>query len=108
MPRAPLRVCSTCGTPGCTQHVRGAWRSTPPPPRIRGRTLQRLRLELYARDPRCAVCRRVLLPSQMIRDHIVNLKAGGQDIVENTQILCGPCHDLKTAEESKQGSHGRS
>src|SRR5678816_2781270 len=103
MPSAPLRACGTSGTPGCQEHRRPAWSSTTPVERIRGRKLQRLRLELWDRDPRCRVCRRVLLPSQMIRDHIVNLQAGGQDIAENTQGLCEACHTLKTEEEKKRG-----
>lgn len=32
-------------------------------------------------------------------DHIVSLDKGGEDILENTQGLCKPCHAEKTAED---------
>jgi 5-methylcytosine-specific restriction protein A len=101
MPTAALRACATCGTPGCTVHVTQPWAN--PPPRIRGRKLQALRLALWAKEPQCRACQRVLLPSQMVRDHIIPLCDGGHDVEENTQPLCQVCSDTKSAEEAKRG-----
>ncbi len=35
-------------------------------------------------------------------DHIVNRNQGGKDELDNIQILCGPCHNRKTAKERKR------
>jgi 5-methylcytosine-specific restriction endonuclease McrA len=45
----------------------------------------------------------VIALTDMIRDHIVSLKEGGQDIEENTQALCFRCNKAKTEEESTRG-----
>jgi len=39
-----------------------------------------------------------------IIDHIVNLKAGGQDVAENREPVCRECHLKKTQQEA---AHGR-
>ena len=33
-------------------------------------------------------------------DHIINLKAGGTNTLDNTQWLCKPCHMHKTQQEA--------
>lgn len=110
MPLAPPRPCT--GAPACpnyqgqcpTHPTRAAWRgTTPPPPRIRGQKLQKLRLELWEKDPHCQMCRRLLAPRDMVRDHIVNLADRGADTQENSQILCKPCHREKTTREAQRG-----
>ena len=30
-------------------------------------------------------------------DHVIELAAGGDDSIENLQVLCNPCHKAKTA-----------
>jgi 5-methylcytosine-specific restriction protein A len=87
--------------------VRPAWGHAQPVERVRGRKLQRLRLELWDKDPHCATCKRLLLPEQMIRDHIVPLAEGGLDVEQNTQPLCKKCSDAKTQAESARGVRRR-
>lgn len=108
MPQAALRPCATCHQVGCTAHVRPAWGSARPVQRIRGRKLQRLRMDLWAKEPQCRVCKRVLLPKQMIRDHVINLADGGADDTTNEQPICQPCHDAKTQREAQRGARLKS
>lgn len=68
--------------------------------RAMGRINQRLRRELFEEHPLCARCEaqgRVTLAT--IRDHVVAFVNGGSETPENTQALCKPCHDDKTAED---------
>jgi 5-methylcytosine-specific restriction protein A len=44
----------------------------------------------------CAKCPCRVLPSAADVDHVVPLALGGEDIDSNVQILCRPCHKLKT------------
>ena len=71
---------------------------------MRGRKLQRLRNQLFDKQPLCVLC---LLKGRTtvatIRDHVVPLAEGGLDDETNTQPICEECHELKTAEESKRG-----
>lgn len=30
-------------------------------------------------------------------DHVIELAAGGDDSIDNVQVLCSPCHKVKTA-----------
>lgn len=39
-------------------------------------------------------------------DHIVPLWMGGRESASNRQTICKPCHDAKSAEESKLRSGG--
>jgi len=107
MPMAPLRPCRTCGTVGCHQHVKKAWAPSRPVPRIRGSKLQHLRDRLFTRQPLCVLCLakgRTTLAT--IRDHIVNLQAGGTDTDDNTQAVCADCHAAKTQREALNGRGG--
>lgn len=64
-----------------------------------------MRRELFNAQPLCVLCERegrVTLAT--VRDHIINLADGGQDVRSNTQPLCAECHAIKTAEESKRGT----
>ena len=62
---------------------------SPPPPRVKAR--------IWKRDPDCFKCG---LPTNDVRkpqfDHIVALVNGGENRESNLQILCVPCHRLKT------------
>jgi 5-methylcytosine-specific restriction protein A len=72
--------------------------------RIRGRQLQTLRRELFAREPLCRLCTvsgRTTLAT--IRDHIVPLAEGGTDDMSNIQPLCAACSDAKTQAEAQRG-----
>ena len=101
-----------CSTPGCYAPVtsgrcaacrRSAWHAASPVPRIRGERLQRLRFDLWVRDPHCQRCGQLILPSEAIRDHVINLRAGGSDTEDNVQLLCLACHGAKTHAESQRG-----
>jgi 5-methylcytosine-specific restriction enzyme A len=107
MPTAALRPCSVCRQLGCTQHKRQDWDHEHPRTRIRGRRLQRLRHDLFSKQPLCVLClAKGRTTIATIRDHIVNLARGGQDVPENTQAICVPCHDEKTQRESVMGRSG--
>jgi 5-methylcytosine-specific restriction endonuclease McrA len=69
--------------------------------RIRGRALQEIRKQHFARFPLCAECQkhgRITLATEL--DHIVALANGGKDFDEdagtNRQGLCSECHEAKT------------
>lgn len=105
---APPRLCSVpkCGRPNCQQHQPIAWRprTTPAVPRIRGRRLQQLRAQLFARQPWCVECEKTSRRTPAtIRDHVIPLAEGGRDDASNEQALCVRCSDAKTAIESQRG-----
>jgi 5-methylcytosine-specific restriction protein A len=73
--------------------------------RIRGRKLQALRAQLFRQQPLSVICQAEGRTSvATIRDHIIPLAEGGQDVEQNTQALCETCADLKTQQESARGS----
>ncbi len=90
------------GSGRCDKHPRQAWNKKPDAPkRVTGRKLQRLRDELFSRNPLCVECERqgrVTLATQ--RDHIKPLGEGGEDTEDNTQGLCKPCHEAKSLQEA--------
>jgi 5-methylcytosine-specific restriction endonuclease McrA len=49
----------------------------------------------------CNNCGATRVPLQ--QDHIINIAAGGLDVVANMQWLCHPCHDAKTKLEQQAG-----
>ena len=51
---------------------------------------------------KCKGCKK-LLPAAAQVDHVVPLSAGGDDKMDNMQILCANCHAEKTRREAKQG-----
>ena len=75
--------------------------------RIRGRKLQAARLRIWAEDPHCAMCRRlVAYPDGFELDHKQALNKGGSNDDDNMQVLCvertpdgikSGCHIKKTA-----------
>lgn len=113
MPQAAPKPCTQVGcntlvrdgSGRCAKHPKPAWAKKPrATKRITGRTLQRLRAELFARNPLCVECQRhgrVTLATQ--RDHIKSLEEGGEDNEDNTQGLCFDCHAAKSKAESVRG-----
>jgi len=68
--------------------------------RINGVTLQKRRLVVWKKDPHCVMCGRLTeYPHGFELDHKIPLYLGGEDVIENTQILCSGedgCHRKKT------------
>ena len=103
----PPRRCTVCrglvvGRCAC----RKPWMQARPVDRIRGRKLQQMRLDLFTRQPLCALCQTMTPPRitiATIRDHIVPLAEGGRDDDSNAQPLCDACSDAKSQAESKRG-----
>lgn len=61
--------------------------------RITGRTLQKRREEVYLNsNGLCAMCGRVVLFNDYELHHTIPLYQGGEDIIENTEVLCIQCH----------------
>lgn len=117
MPASALRPCAEPRCPvlvrsgRCVAHggERKPWVTSAATPRLRGPANQNRRKALFQREPLCRLCAaggRVTLAT--IRDHIVNLKAGGAEgTIENEQPLCKDCHRIKTQAESRQGAMAR-
>lgn len=93
------------GSGRCAQHPRAAWsKPANSTKRITGRKLQRLRAELFTRDPLCVMCREqgiVKLATQ--RDHIKPLAEGGTEDDDNTQGLCTDHNKEKGLAEALRG-----
>lgn len=113
MPSAAPRPCTYpgCGrlvhdgTGRCHQHPRPTWAKRPDVvKRITGRRLQRMREELFRRQPLCEMC----LPKGVFtlatqRDHRIPLEEGGTDTTDNEQALCEECHEAKSLQERLRG-----
>lgn len=79
--------------------------------RMTGSKLQSRRLKMWANDPHCVMCDRVVAyPHGFELDHIVALDHGGADDESNLQVLCVHwaddgsklgCHAVKTADERR-------
>lgn len=104
MPWSAPNRCLRCGRAGCTEHVLEDWKTSKPIHRMRGRGLQRERDRLFREHHyTCAVCGRVKLPMDLVRDHTIPLAEGGQDVRENTRPVCLDCHKPKSDEEARRG-----
>jgi 5-methylcytosine-specific restriction protein A len=68
-----------------------------PTANARGYTAQWQKISAQARaaQPWCSKCRAT---SDLVADHIVPLRSGGQSIIENVQVLCRSCNSKKTQE----------
>jgi 5-methylcytosine-specific restriction endonuclease McrA len=87
--------------PGCKAFV--SWAKNPNNEGKRTRTstvnLNSVRLFHKQKEPRCFFCLRIKdelgAHETLTLDHIEELDKGGEDRVENLQILCTACHKLK-------------
>lgn len=77
--------------------------------RIAGGRLTARRLDMWSTDPHCKRCGELTTyPSGFQLDHIVPLTSGGHDVEANCQVLCHPCHAVKTREDmARHGSRGK-
>lgn len=53
---------------------------------------------------KCESCGQVLLPAEWECDHLVPIRRGGTNAIENLRVLCKPCHRSKTATERRAGT----
>ena len=68
--------------------------------RIRGTSWMNTRQRIMRRDKyTCAGCGLIRMDHQV--DHVVPLEQAGSNEDCNLQLLCTPCHDVKTAHEAK-------
>ena len=62
------------------------------------------RLKLYKQQGKCCqLCKNKLEINYVQIDHIKALANGGTNDIENLQILCKPCHYVKTKDEAENG-----
>jgi 5-methylcytosine-specific restriction endonuclease McrA len=68
----------------------------------------KLRNKRIAAEPLCRLCMEAghVTPATQV-DHIKPRAEGGRDEWDNTQSLCLPCHQAKTAEENRRGIKAR-
>lgn len=50
---------------------------------------------------RCEACGVPLRAGEWESDHLIDLRDGGSNAIENLRILCRPCHKRKTAESRR-------
>jgi 5-methylcytosine-specific restriction protein A len=68
--------------------------------RIQGRAGMKLRRRRLNAQPLCQDClRKGLTTLATTPDHIIPLAKGGTDTDDNIRCLCGPCHEVRTAEQ---------
>jgi 5-methylcytosine-specific restriction protein A len=96
MARTPLKCIKP--TIKTLSQSRGAELATVATKRITGRRCQQSRQEIAERDGyRCQMCGRLTTRYEI--DHVVPLHLGGRDDSDNKQLLCIPCHELKSKAE---------
>ena len=57
-----------------------------------------------AQGGRCKKCKVKIQQGFCEDDHIIPLACGGTNDIENRQLLCPPCHSIKTNTKDKQTS----
>ena len=48
---------------------------------------------------RCEACGTNLIPAEWECDHLIPIKSGGDNKLENLRVLCKPCHRIKTRQD---------
>ncbi|UEA58574.1 HNH endonuclease [Gordonia otitidis] len=77
-------------------------------PRTSTANWRRLRRAVIVRDGnRCAQCGADGRIHRLDLDHIINVKRGGQDTLDNARLLCHACHKPKTQAEARAGIAAR-
>lgn len=68
--------------------------------RLRGRRAVEQRRRRLQAEPLCRDCKaKGKITAATVPDHIVPLGLGGNDDDSNIRCLCGPCHEVRTAEQ---------
>lgn len=76
---------------------------TPSEKRITGRKRQEMKLRVWSKAlAKCASCDRTCDYDSWHMDHVIPLWRGGDDLESNMQVLCIPCHKVKTAAEATE------
>lgn len=110
-----MRVCSKQGCPTltdgrvCPQHrkqeerIDRDRRGTSHQRGYGGKQWERLRRRVLVRDLfKCQDCGALVMgKGEAHVDHVIAKRDGGKDEVENLQVLCHPCHSIKTREENR-------
>lgn len=79
------------------EQPRHNWRRDRITRRTSNHTERRQRREILSREPICRVCRK---RRAVEVDHKLPVCLGGDDMPENLQPICRPCHLSKTAREA--------
>lgn len=75
----------------------------------RGRLTGQDYAKVFARcGGRCMHCGKMTRGGEVWEaDHIISLENGGTDEADNLQVLCRPCHSLKTRDDHAKAGHAR-
>ena len=114
MKALPTKLRPKCREWGCFEHAQdnSPWCAEHQPLEINNRQInpnlkefRRLRKVVLARNPHCVYCLKIqkITPATDV-DHIVALRNGGSNDLNNLQSLCRKCHSRKTMLEV--GYHG--
>ncbi|PZU75565.1 MAG: endonuclease [Sphingomonas sp.] len=97
MPSKPPRVKARRATPAPWATSKRASRQA----RGYGREHDAMRARVLREEPLCRICDAAgRVTASTIADHITPKAEGGTNDRENYQGVCGPCHVVKTAQES--------
>ena len=79
----------------------------PKPEKRRGFTARDVAAVFIKYEARCAKCREKVSLGNYAIDHIQAIDHLGAHSLENWQLLCTPCHAVKTASDVKASAKGR-